>query len=127
MRYLSLDRVLEIQRRMIDEIGGSHGIRDLNAVDSAVAQPQQTMFGDDLYPTLPEKAAALGYSLIANHGFVDGNKRVGYSAMDAFLRANGYQISGTMQEKEAVVLAVASGEMPREELTEWIRAHTVPR
>jgi death-on-curing protein len=127
MRYLTLDRVLTIQRRLIDEIGGSHGVRDMNGVDSAVAQPQQTMFGEDLYPTLPEKAGALGYSLVANHGFVDGNKRVGYSAMEAFLLMNGHELSSSTEDGERVILAVAAGEMGREDFTEWVRQHIVPR
>jgi death-on-curing protein len=127
MRYLTLDRVLTIQRRLIDEIGGSPGVRDMNGVDSAVAQPQQTMFGEDLYPTLPEKAGALGYSLVANHGFVDGNKRVGYSAMEAFLLMNGHELSSSTEDGERVILAVAAGEMAREDFTEWVRQHIVPR
>jgi death-on-curing protein len=127
MRYLTLDRVLTIQRRLIDEIGGSHGVRDMNGVDSAVAQPRQTMFGEDLYPTLPEKAGALGYSLVANHGFVDGNKRVGYSAMEAFLLMNGHELSSSTEDGERVILAVAAGAMGREDFTEWVRQHIVPR
>lgn len=127
MEYLNLERVLKAQRRLIDEIGGSHGVRDMNAVDSAVAQPQQTMFGEDLYPDLAAKAAALGYSLVANHGFIDGNKRIGYSSMEAFLLMNGHEFSASPDEGERVILAVAGGEMAREEFTAWVRAHIVPR
>ena len=77
--------------------------------------------------TLAEKASALGFSLVANHGFVDGNKRVGYSAMETFLLLNGYEFSASTDEGERVILAVAAGEMEREEFTGWVRAHIVPR
>lgn len=125
--YLSIDQVMRIHERVITDSGGSHGVRDLAAVDSAVAQPQQTFFGEDLYPELPEKASALGFSLIQNHPFVDGNKRTGYEAMTLFLDANGYRLSGEMDEKEQVVLALAAGQMGREEFTEWVRRHIVAR
>jgi len=127
IRYLTIDEVLYLQRELVDITGGSHGIRDMNAVDSAVAQPQQTMFGEDLYPTLAEKAAALGYSLVANHGFVDGNKRVGYASMRTFLDLNGYRLSGTIDEKESIVLAVAAGTMDRAALASWVEEHLEER
>ena len=84
MRYLALGEVVELHRRVLQAGGGAPGIRDLGALDSAVAQPKAT-FGDvDLYPTVVEKAAALCFSLVQNHPFVDGNKRVGHAAMDTF-------------------------------------------
>ena len=82
-----------------------------------------TYGGDDLYPTVAEKAAALAYSLIANHPFVDGNKRVGYLAMDTFLITHGFEVTGTVDEQEAVVLAVASGRMDRDTFTDWVIEH----
>lgn len=74
MRYLTLGEVLGIYRRVMEQSGGMAGIRDLGALESAVAQPRMTFSGEDLYPTLVEKAAALGFSLIQNHPFADGNK-----------------------------------------------------
>lgn len=83
MRFLHLAEVIELHRLVIEETGGSPGIRDLGALESAMAQPRMSFGGEDLYPGLPEKVAALGFSLIRNHPFVDGNKRVGHAAMEA--------------------------------------------
>ena len=97
-RYLTRNQVLIQQRMVINGTGGKHGFKDFNGVDSAVAQPMMTFGGEDLYPTIPEKAAVLGFSLIMNHGFSDGNKRIGYSAMRVFLRRNGFDRTGTRDE-----------------------------
>lgn len=126
MRYLTIERVLYLHRLVIEQPGGSHGLRDRGALESAVAQPRMTFEQIDLYPTLAAKAAALGYSLIQNHPFLDGNKRVGHAAMEAMLGLNGYEIAATVDEQEQVVLEVASGQRSREELTEWLEVHLVP-
>jgi death on curing protein len=123
MRYLTLDEVLELYRRVIERSGGSSGIRDAGALESAVAQPRMTFGGEDLYPTLIEKASALGFSLIKNHPFIDGNKRLGHAAVETFLVVNGFEIKATVDEQERIILAVAAGEMTREDFTEWLRDH----
>ncbi len=82
-----------------------------------------TFGGQDLYPTLAEKAAALGFSLIANHPFVDGNKRIGHAAMETFLVINGHKIDADVDEQERVVLAVAEGEMEHDAWTIWVQNH----
>ena len=82
MRFLSLSEVFDLHRRLIDQTGGAFGVRDLGALESALAQPRMTFSGQDLYPSLAEKAAALCFSLIQNHPFVDGNKRVGHAATE---------------------------------------------
>ncbi len=79
MRYLKLDEVLYLYRRLIERTGGSAGIHRLGALESALAQPRQTFEGAELYSTLAAKAGALGYFLVANHPFVDGNKRLGHA------------------------------------------------
>jgi len=84
-RHLSLREVLTLHERIAARSGGGVGLRDFGMLESALAQPRQTFGGSDLYPTLVEKAAALGFSLIANHPFVDGNKRMGHAAMEIFL------------------------------------------
>ena len=89
------------------------GVRDLNALDSALAQPRMTFGGADLYPTVVEKAAALGFSLVMNHPFVDGNKRIGHAAMETFLVLNGYEIIASADEQERVVARPCGGP-PRE-------------
>ena len=85
MRYLSLAEVLILHERVVAETGGATGLRDLGALQSAMAQPRATFDGVDLYPSLAEKATALAYALVSNHPFVDGNKRIGHAALDAFL------------------------------------------
>ena len=84
MRYLSLQEVISLHSLLIAQSGGSSGLRDRGALESAVAQPEASFGGEQLYPDLASKAAALGHSLIQNHPFVDGNKRVGHAAMEVF-------------------------------------------
>lgn len=123
MRYLSLQEVLQLQRMLIEQSGGSHGVRDADRIDSAVAQPRTTFDGDDLHPDIVSKAAALCYSLVQGHGFVDGNKRIGHAAMVVFLRLNGADIVATVDAQEALILDVASGQRTREQLETWLRQH----
>lgn len=122
-RHLSLAEVLKLHDRINATTGGSHGLRDLGLLESATGQPRQTFGGVDLYPTIVAKATALGYSLIKNHPFVDGNKRIGHAALEATLMLNGLELSATVDEAEAEILAVASGERTREEFESWVQAH----
>ena len=123
MRYVTVNEVLEIYDRVMRQSGGAIGIRDLGALESAVAQPRMTFDGEELYPTIIEKASALGFSLIQNHPFVDGNKRAGHAAMDLFLVLNGHEIKATVDEQVITILQVAASEMVREAFTDWLRAH----
>jgi death on curing protein len=127
MRYLTLNEVLDLHHYLIEQFGGSEGIRDLGAVESAVAQPRMTVGGEDLYPTIIEKVIAIGFSLINNHPFVDGNKRTGHAVMETFLILNGLAIEAIVDEQEDVILQVASGEMGREAFTNWLRIHVVEK
>jgi len=126
-RYLSLAEVLKLHDLIISETGGSHGLRDLGLLESALGQPQQTFGGDDLYPTLVAKAAALGFSLIKNHPFVDGNKRIGHAAVEALFMLNGFELSAGIDDAESMILGVASGSRTREEFQEWLERHLVPQ
>jgi death-on-curing protein len=126
VRYLSLNEALEIYRKIIRQSGGSFGIRDLHALESSLAQPRATFGGEDLYPTVAEKASALGFSLIQNHPFVDGNKRIGHVALETFLVINGCEIDASVDEQEQIILLVASGLMKRDEFTTWLRNHVTP-
>jgi death-on-curing protein len=121
MRYLTVGEALEIYDRVMRQSGGSMGILDLGSLESAVAQPRMTFNGKELYPTIVEKASALGYSLIQNYPFVDGNKRTGHAAMETFLVLNGYEISADENEQEEIILGVASGKLTRSTFTEWLR------
>lgn len=127
MRYLTLNEVLEVHRQVMAQSGGAEGLMHLPALQSALAQPQMTFGGEDLYPTLVDKAAALGYALIQNHPFLDGNKRTGHAAMEVFLVLNGYEIRAAVDEQEHVILQVASSEIDREEFTAWLRTHVVEK
>jgi death-on-curing protein len=126
MRYLTLDEVLQLHRLVVEQSGGAGGVREIGGVESALAQPQMTFGGTDLYPALADKAAALAFSLILNHPFIDGNKRLGHAAMETILILNGHELDAGVDEQERVVLHVAAGTMKREAFTEWVRAHIVP-
>jgi death-on-curing protein len=123
MRYLTLHEVLAIYRRVMQQSGGAMGISNPNGLESALAQPHMTFGGRDLYPTIVEKAAALGFSLIRNHPFLDGNKRIGHAAMEVFLVLNGFEIHASIDEQEEFILQVASGKVDREMFTEWLCSH----
>jgi death-on-curing protein len=127
MRYLSLAEVLDLHERLIAISGGSRGILDIHLLESAVYQPRVTFDQTDLYPGVVSKAAVLCHSLIMNHPFVDGNKRVGHAAMETFLILNGFEIHANVDEQERIVLDVASGELSREEFTSWLGRHITPR
>lgn len=126
MRYLTFAEVLEVHRRVVSETGGATALRDLGALESATAQPRASFGGGDLYPTVEEKAAALAFSLIQNHPFIDGNKRIGHAAMEIFLVLNGKELNADPDDSERIILAVASGNCGRDGLAEWIRSHAVP-
>jgi death-on-curing protein len=124
--YLSIAQVEEIHRRVVRQSGGSFGIRDQGALESSIFQPLQAFGDQELYPSLAEKAAALGYFLVQNHPFIDGNKRVGHAAMETLLILNGFEISATVDEQETAIIALASGATSREDFTAWLIQHVVP-
>lgn len=127
MRYLSLQEVISLHSLLISQSGGSSGLRDRGALESAVAQPEASFGGEDLYADLASKAAALGHSLIQNHPFVDGNKRIGHGAMEVFLLLNGHEIDASVDDQEKIIIEVASGKVSRIEFSEWISKHMVVR
>ena len=125
IQLVTLEQVLILHQRVIEESGGSVGIRDKGILESALAQPLISYDGQELYPTLIKKVAALGFSLINNHSFVDGNKRIGHAAMEVTLLMNGFEIQADVDMQEAVILAVAASEMSRESFLEWLEHHVV--
>lgn len=126
MKYLKLEQILYLHQVVVARSGGSDGIRDRGALESAVAQPMMTFDGIDLYPDMVTKAAALGYSLIQNHPFIDGNKRIGHAAIEAMLILNDYEICCDVTEQEQMILAVASSQISREKFVEWLQSRIVP-
>lgn len=121
-RFLTNAEVLALYERVVAVGGGAFAVRDVGAFESAVAQPRTTFDGVALYPTLEEKAVALGFSLILNHPFVDGNKRVGHAALEVFLVLNGFELRANIDDAEAMILGVAAGTVTRDEFVQWIRA-----
>ena len=125
MRYISISEVIELHRRIVEQSGGASGLRDLGGLESAIAQPRMTFGGQDLYPTLIEKAGALCFSLVQNHPFVDGNKRLGHAAMEVFLILNGHEIQASVDEQENLILGVASSQISRDSLVGWLTNHVL--
>ena len=121
MIKFSREKVLLLHQIISQATGGDSNLRDINLLDSALESAFLSFDGADLYPTKEEKAARLGYSLISNHAFVDGNKRIGMYVLLTFLETNGIKIRPSNDEVARVGLAVAAGEMNYEELLGWIR------
>jgi death-on-curing protein len=116
--------VEQIHTLLIDTFGGSHGIRDINALESALARPFQTFDNKELYPSVIEKASALLESILTNHPFIDGNKRTGYVITRLFLMNNGHDINATQQEKYEFIISIASGETKFDAIISWLIKHT---
>jgi death-on-curing protein len=126
MKFLTSEQVLFIHSRLVAETGGSHGVRDLGLLESAVARPRASFDGKELYPDLFPKTAALMDSLIINHPFVDGNKRTGVTAAGLFLRINGWKLTAAPEDLEASTLRVATGGMEVADLAGWLHDNTSP-
>ena len=124
MIRLNKSQIIEIHNSLISITGGAPGVRDESLLDSAVESPFQTFDGIDLYPTLMMKAVRLGYSLINNHPFIDGNKRIGIHAMLTFLALNGVEISCSQNDLIHVGLSLADKSMSFEKLLEWLSEHS---
>jgi death-on-curing protein len=120
MIKLSKEKVMLLHTIITAETGGDPGIRDIALLESALESAYATFDGVELYPTKQEKGARIGYSLISNHAFVDGNKRIGIFIMLIFLEVNGIKLRPTNDELARVGLAVAAGEMKYKDLLDWI-------
>ena len=123
MIKFSKEKVLLLHQLIAEETGGSIGVRDEGLLESALEGAFASFDGQEFYPTKEEKGARLGYTLISNHAFVDGNKRIGMYIMLTFLEVNGIRLSCTNDDVAAVGLAVASGEMGYDELLAWVVNH----
>ena len=120
MIKFSQEKVLLLHKLITAETGGDPNIRDIALLNSALESAFQTLDGTELYPSKEEKGARIGYALISNHAFVDGNKRIGMYVLLTFLETNGIKIHPSVDDVARVGLAVASGEMGYEDLLEWI-------
>ncbi len=126
MTYLYPKQVLYLYQRIIEQSGGTVGLRDEGLLESAVYRPQASFGGQDLYPDLFTKVAALGHSLISNHPFVDGNKRIGFEAMRLMLRLNGYDVHASLEAKFSFVMEIAKGKCAEQGIAEWLKQHSRP-
>ena len=124
MKRLSKEQVLLLHSQLIESFGGREGVRDNDLLDSALEIPFQTFDGDELYPTKEEKAARIGYSLISNHAFVDGNKRIGALVLLTLLELNGYPMKVTNAEFADIIMGVAASEKDEKDLLEWVEFHS---
>lgn len=123
MRKISKEKVLLLHQIMAEATGGSVGVRDEALLESALENCFATFDGVELYPTKEEKAARLGHSLVSNHAFVDGNKRIGVYIMLSFLESNGIKVYATNDEIVKLGVELADGTMKYEELLQWINTH----
>ncbi|MBO5379815.1 MAG: type II toxin-antitoxin system death-on-curing family toxin [Clostridia bacterium] len=125
MIKFSKEKVLLLHKLLTEETGGDPNLRDIALLDSALETAFQTFDGKELYPTKEEKGARIGYALISNHAFVDGNKRIGMYVLMTFLETNGIKINPSVDDVARVGLAVASGEMKYNDLLLWIRDNRI--
>lgn len=125
MKKLSKDQVLMLHAELLRETGGAEGLRDEGLLDSALNAPFQSFGETDVFPSLQQKGARLGYGLICNHAFVDGNKRIGTHVMLVFLALNGIELEYTQEGLSDMVLGVVSGELQFEDMVKWIIKHQV--
>ena len=125
MIRLSKPQIFLLHEQLIAETGGSSGLRDEGMLDSALNAPCQTFGGEDVYPSLQQKAARLCFGLVKNHPFVDGNKRIGAHVMLVFLALNGIELQHTQTELSDVILQLAAGTIQSSDLLSWILAHQV--
>jgi death-on-curing protein len=122
--YITLDTVLAIHDDMVNRYGGSHGIRDLGLIQSAIARPQSSFGGDDLYPNVFDKAAALFHSLMFNHAFIDGNKRTTIVSTARFLFLNEFELDVSQEDFVTFPLLVENKHLSIEKISKWIENHS---
>ena len=125
MIKFSKEKVLLLHQLIAEETGGSIGIRDAGLLESALETALSSFGGQEFYPTKEEKGARLGYNLISNHAFVDGNKRIGVYVMLTFLEVNGIRLDCTNEDVVKIGLGVADGSMDYEALLAWVREHQI--
>lgn len=123
MTKINSEKIKLLHQLMAEATGGSVGVRDEGLLDSAVEGAFATFDGVELYPSKEEKAAKLGYSLISNHAFVDGNKRIGVYVMISFLELNGIHVDSCDEDVIALGLGVADGSMGQNDVLKWINGH----
>ncbi len=117
---IAIEVVIRIQKILIDQFGGTHGIRDKSALESAISRPFATFDNQELYPSPIEKASAVLESVVTNHPFIDGNKRIGYVLARLFIFKSGLDIFSTQEEKYDLVIGVSKGELKYDHIKVWL-------
>jgi death-on-curing protein len=117
---INIDLVKFFHNILIDQFGGSKGLRDHKALEAALSRPFTTFDGKDLYPSIIEKSAALVESLVKNHAFIDGNKRIGYVMMRFYLLENGFEITASQKEKYSFIIDISKGKLSFIQIKDWI-------
>jgi len=123
MRRLSMANIILLHQKLIDQTGGRHGIRDMNLIESAINRAFATFDGNDLYEMIEDKIAAITFGLVNNHGFVDGNKRIGVAAMILLLKLNGYILQYSQEDLTVLGTSIADGSMAEVDIKDWIIQH----
>ena len=121
---ISIDDILQLHKLSSEKFGGSHGLRDFGLLESAVARPYQTFGGEDLYPEIFGKAAAITESIIINHPFIDGNKRTGFLAMFTMLKEDNYRLTVNQEAAYIFTIKISTGEINFEGIVDWLKNNT---
>ena len=125
MKRLTQKQILMMHKQLVEQTGGSDKVLDYGLLDSALETPFQTFDGKELYPTIQEKGARLGFGLIRNHCMEDGNKRIGTHAMLVFLALNGIELQYTQKELYEIILDIAASKKEYEDLLQWVMDHQI--
>lgn len=126
MKYLYPKQIIYLHKQIVALSGGSHGVRDKGLLESAIYRPQASFGGQDLYPDIFLKAAVLGHSMIMNHPFIDGNKRVGFESIRLFLRLNGYDIHVSVKQKFDFVMDIVTKKINEQDMALWLKKYSDP-
>jgi len=123
MKYITIDYILKLHKKMIDATGGLNGIRNIELLKSAVENSKATFGGADLYPMAEDKCASVCYSIVSNHAFIDGNKRIGLYVMIVLLEYNGIRIIFSQEELIDLGFDIAKGKLKQQDIVKWINNH----
>ncbi|MDD2586972.1 MAG: type II toxin-antitoxin system death-on-curing family toxin [Syntrophomonadaceae bacterium] len=127
IKFLGKEFILYFHQTLINEYGGSQGLRDEGLLESALSQARMTIDGRYLHQDIFEMAAAYGFHICQNHAFIDGNKRLALVAMDTFLQMNGWELIADEKETYVTMLRLAAGDITKQQLTHWIKAHAISK